>query len=141
MTRSGKQDQERAPPPPPTQDQAKRVNRLEVAREALHAAVNGYRGLLRDKTLSSNRTEKDRDAQMNVFVSLNKGAGDLETENAGEGLLVLAITALNSVILLKDELNIVRYDQAMLYKKFLALEATVKTAPVEVAQPVVDTNS
>lgn len=120
---------ERPAPAPATQEQAKRVNKLEKSREALHLAVSGYRALLLDKTLARNRLEADRANQMRIFSELNRTAGELEGDNLGEGLMSLAITALNSIINVKDEVNNLRYEQAMLYKKIVALEAAA--IPVE----------
>lgn len=62
---------------------------------------------------------------MEVFSIMNNSAGELETLNVGEGFMALAITALNSVLYLRDEINTLRFQNFMLNKKIEELSLSV----------------
>jgi len=111
------------PPPPPSPEQAARVANVEKSRDKLHRAINSYRGMLKETRLPQALTQKDKDAQMQVFAQLNEYAGDLNSKNAEEGTMSLTITALNSIFILRDELNLLKFQNLMLHKKIEGLEA------------------
>ena len=122
------------PPTPPTQEQSQRMAVMEKARDGLHRAVNGYRALLGETRLAAARTQKERDLQMEVFGNLNTFAGELNIRSAEEGTMALAITALNSVLVNKDELNDLKFQNYQLHKRIAKLESeskevVAKTAP------------
>jgi len=119
---------------PVTQAQAQRVAGIEKARNDLHGAVNAYRVLLNETRLSSAKTQKDTDQQMSVFSRLNEHAGTLNTKNAEEGTMVLSITALNSILLLRDEVNNLKFQNLMLHKKIAKLEEVAAKAPAELEE-------
>ena len=104
---------------PPVIDPAQvpRVNSLERARDNLHRAINQYRVQLKTTTLAENRTAKEREEQNQVFKNINKYAGDLEQQNAGEGVLTLCISSLNSILLVRDDINALKFQNVMLHKE------------------------
>ena len=94
---------------------------MEESRKALYASVLDFKSLLKDYELSANRTSDENKARQELLVKLNNQAGQLEYLNAGEGLMTLTITALNCVTLLQDQINDLRYQNAVLNKKVKAL--------------------
>lgn len=133
--RFGKQNPaERMPPPPPqpTPEQATRVADVEKSRDRLHRAVNAYRGILKETKLPDAFTQKDRDQQMKVFADLNEYAGELNSKNAEEGTMALAITALNSALVVRDEVNNLKFQNMMLHKKIAQLEKDLTASKQEV---------
>lgn len=108
-------------PPPPTPEQATRMANVEKSRDKLHRSVNSYRALLKETKLPEAMTQKDKDQQMQVFAQLNEFAGELNSKNAEEGTMALAITALNSVLVMRDEINNLKFQNLMLHRKIESL--------------------
>ncbi len=68
---------------------------------------------------------------MQMFADLNHFATELELVNVGEGFMTLAITALNSVILIHDEINELKFQNYMLHKKVVELSKPAVELPTE----------
>lgn len=104
-------------PPPPTEDQVKLTNEVQRARDALYEAIAQYRGLLNEYVLPQNRTKAQNDERTKIFQNLNIAHGDLEQLNVGEAPLALTFTALHGLLTLRDEINELKFQNTMLYKK------------------------
>ena len=115
-----KPGQEEQPKLPPQKNPEEILAKLEESRKALYASVLDFKSLLKDYELSANRTSDENKARQELLVKLNNQAGQLEYLNAGEGLMTLTITALNCVTLLQDQINDLRYQNAVLNKKVKA---------------------
>jgi len=121
-------------------DEARRSAQLEKAREQLAEVIDSYIKFLTDKTLPKNRSLKDRERQTQVLGSLPSLAAELNRKNVEEGSMVVASTCLNSVLVLRDETNKLRYENYFLNsrvdeltKRLDELEARIpKEEPVEV---------
>ncbi len=123
MKRPESQPEARIPPPveqPPPAPKASPAE-LEEARKKLQKAVLAYKDLLQSNVLSSNRTMEDNERRNNLIFSLNSLCGELDFLNAGEGLMTLNLAALHSLLLLKDEINDLKFQNAYLHKKIKPL--------------------
>lgn len=98
-------------------DEARRAAELEKARNNLAEGLDQYIKFLTDKTLPENRTMGDRDTQTKVLNGLPKLATELNKRNIEEGSMVIASTCLNSILVLRDEINKLRYQNYFLNKK------------------------
>ncbi len=101
------------PPPPPQQSPAA----LEEARRRLQEAILIYKDLLTSNTLASNRSTEEIEKRNQLIFSLNNLAGELDFLNVGEGMMTLNLTALHSIMMLKDEINDLKFQNAYLNKK------------------------
>jgi hypothetical protein len=99
--------------------------RLEKARTALQTAVLEYKELLQKTQLAANRSTDENRTRHKIIVDMHDLAGQLEFVNAGEGLMTLCITALHSNLLLKDEINDLKFQNAVLNKRLKAVAAKV----------------
>lgn len=96
---------------------------IEDVRDELYRGVSEYRALFADKRLPDNRSPKDKEYRSNLFAKLNDLAGELNNYNLPEGTTALAITALNQVLMMRDEMNKLEYQNAVLNKKIKDLES------------------
>lgn len=96
-------------------------SRLEAQRKSLQTLVLEYKEFLRGTQVAANRTVEENRKRTDVLYKINDETGKLEFLNEGEGLMTLCITALNSVLLLKDEINDLRFQNAVLNKKIKKL--------------------
>lgn len=117
--------------PLPTQEHARQANKVEKARNSLHVAIDKYRKILKDSTLPKNKDKQSKEHQMQMFSDINHFATELELINVGEGFMTLAITALNSIVVMHDEINELKFQNYMLHKKILELSKPVEELPKE----------
>jgi len=115
---------EKLPEPPTnmTEDQGKIAAALVQAREAMYAAMTDYRKLLQDSTLAGNRTKAQKDEIERAFAALNAANGEMERLNVGEAPLTLLFTALNAILLVKDQANELKFSNALLLRRIESLE-------------------
>lgn len=109
--------------PEMTPERVKKSAELNAAKDKLTQAVLEYRGLLKDTTLPRNQSQDQKKYRNRVLHDLNSYAGDLEELNVGEGIFSLAFLALHSIVLMNDEINELKFNNFMLYKKVKALQA------------------
>lgn len=114
-------------PPPPQVNEEELKARLEKSRQGLQAAVLEFKELLQKTQLASNRSTEDNRHRQGVIISAHDLAGQLEFLNAGEGLMTLCVTALHSSLLLKDEINDLKFQNAVLNKRLKALSEKVES--------------
>jgi len=105
------------------QDESKRLALLEKARDGLAIALDAYIKLLTDKTLPENRSEKERANQTAVLKLMPQLADELNMRNVGEGSNALLTTCLNSVLVIRDRVNHLHYQNVFLNKELQALKA------------------
>lgn len=110
------------PPPQMTEEQAKIGAEVQKARDALYGAIAQYRAQLQDSTLATNRSKMQKDGIDKLFQDLNSFNGGLEKTNVGEGPLALIFTGLNSVLNLKDQINELKFSNALLLRRMDELE-------------------
>ena len=113
-----------------TEAQVKVANDVQRARDQLYAGINEYRDLLKQTTLSINRTKMQTDNVSQVIGRINEGNGQLERVNVGEGPLALIITSLHAILGLKDEINDVKFQNNVFLKRLKALEDKGEMAAV-----------
>jgi hypothetical protein len=88
---------------------------------ALQHAILAYKDLLQKTQLSANRSTEDTRLRNKVIVDIHDLSGQLDFLNAGEGLMTMCITALHSSLLLKDEINDLKFQNAILNKKIKSI--------------------
>lgn len=110
--------QERDLPPqqPQVNETVVREN-LEKTRSALQALVLEYKELLQKTQLAANRSTDENRSRHKLIVDIHDFAGQLEFANAGEGLMTLCIAAMHSILVIKDEINDVKFQNAVLNKR------------------------
>ena len=86
-----------------------RLAELEKARQKMGLAIDSYAKLLVDSTLPQNRLSQDKDRQKNTLDSLPKLAAELDTRNLNEGTQTLVATLLNSIFVLRDQINTLKW--------------------------------
>lgn len=101
------------PAPPPKVD----MEQLEAARSRLQGSILRFKDELKKNTLSANRTVEEGNVRKSLLAELNYGAGELDFINVGEGIMSLAISSLHSAFLLKDEINDLKFQNAVLSKR------------------------
>jgi len=106
---------------PPQISEAEAIERIEAARRELQTLIIEYKDLLQTSQLASNRSTEDNRLRQQLLFKLNDVAGKLEFLNVGEGLMTLAISALHSSLILKDEVNDLKFQNAVLNKRLKAL--------------------
>jgi hypothetical protein len=104
-------------PQPPQANEAEIKERLEAARKDLQKFVLEYKDLLQASQLAVNRSTDDNRSRQQLLFKINDAAGKLEFENAGEGLMTLCISSLHAILFLKDEVNDLKFQNAILNKK------------------------
>lgn len=107
--------------PNSARNEGKRLAELEAARTKLGVVIEQYAKGLLDKTVPENRSEQDREKQKNVIDALPGLASELDFRNATEGTLSLIQTLLNSVVVLRDQQNKLRYQNYFINQKHEAL--------------------
>jgi len=109
-------------------DAARRHRELESAREQLMQKLMGYKDLLNDKVLMSNRSELEKKEIQGLLGAINVFSSELNDKNVGEGSLTLAVAALNAVLILHGQINELRWRQYEMHKKLEALESPTPLA-------------
>lgn len=102
--------------PNTARDTAKRLGDLEKSRERLGLLFEEFVKFLTDKTLPENRSAKDRERQKFILDSIPKAAAELDMRNVGEGSQVVYSACLNSILVQRDEINKVRFQNHFLNK-------------------------
>ena len=100
---------------------------LAKTRDAMYAAIAQYRALFADATLADNRSKFQRDAVDEVFRRLNQANGDLERLSQNEGTLALLFTALTSALAVKDQVNELKFSNALLVRQIKELQTKTAT--------------
>lgn len=107
-------------------DEAKRAAELEKSRERLAEALDQFIKFLTDTTLPENRSVSEREQQTKLLASLPRLGSDLNKRNLEEGSMVIASTCLNSILVLRDEINKLKYQNYFLKKRVDELESKFK---------------
>jgi hypothetical protein len=110
-------------------NESKRLATLEKARDNLAIALESYIKLLTDKTLPENRSESDRQQQANVLKLLPPLAEELNMRNVSEGTNSLLTTCLNSILVLRDRVNHLHFQNLYLNKQIQELKQGPMTPP------------
>lgn len=113
--------------PSPQVNEAEVKERLESARKELQVCILEYKDLLQSSKLAANRTTEENRNRHQLLVKLNDLTGRLEFANAGEGLMTLCISSLHSALILKDDINELKFQNAMLNKKLKAVSEKIST--------------
>lgn len=103
--------------PNAARDEAKRSAELETARDKLGTLVEGFIKLLTDKTLAKNRSRRERDYQRELTSRIPLAAAELDLRNVKEGSMSIFTTAANGLLVLRDEINNLRFQNYFLNKK------------------------
>jgi hypothetical protein len=103
--------------PNAARDEAKRSTELEKARDTLGNLLEGFIKLLTNKTLSKNRSRRERDYQKELLARIPPAAAELDLRNVKEGSMSIFTTAMNSLLVLRDEINNLRFQNYFLNKK------------------------
>lgn len=94
----------------------KRLGELEKSREKLGLLFEEFLKFLTDKTLVENKSIKDQDHQKVVLDSIPKVAAELDSRNVGEGSQVVYSACLNSILVQRNEINRIRFQNHFLNK-------------------------
>jgi hypothetical protein len=117
--------------PNSAKEEAQRSAELEKARDALGSLLESFIKLLTSKTLAKNRTRKERDYQKDLMSRIPLSAAELDVRNVKEGSMSIFTTAMNSLLVLRDEINNLRFQNYFLNKKvderFSDLEEKIKS--------------
>lgn len=103
--------------------EAKKLAELEKSRDRLSNLVSKYIELLTDKTLPSNKSQQDKENQRKILDEIASSALELDILNVREGTTSVFLTSLNSVLVLRDELNKTRYQNYLLDKEIKILKS------------------
>jgi hypothetical protein len=99
-------------------DEAKRAAELEKARDRLGDLIEKYIKILTDKTLPENRTTKQKEYQKELMGRIPQAAAELDLRNVKEGSMSIFTSVMNTMLVLRDEINKVRYQNFFVNKKF-----------------------
>lgn len=105
---------------------AQRNAELENIREGLLNLILEYKAILGKSTLIQNLTQPDRQKLGKLMEGINSMATELSNKNLGEGALVLGAAGLNSVLLLHEEINQLKYHNFFLTKRVEVIEEANK---------------
>jgi len=117
-------------------DEVRRSVELEKSRNELAVLLDQYITILTDKTLPENRSVQDIEAQTKLMDGLPKIASELNKRNVEEGSMVIASTTLNSILVLKGEINKLRYQNYFLNKEMKDLGNRLKVLETQPAKEV-----
>lgn len=125
----------RVPPPPPREaskptvtEEAAKLKRLEDSRKQLFELVSKFRGLMSDATLTENKTATSKEVESTTVLEVTKTAWDLNFQNLDEGTMTLMSLLLHSVLLTRDELNKLKFQNAYLARQVASLKQQVSSA-------------
>lgn len=126
------------PGPPPKEaakssvtDEAARLRKLEESRKQLFELVSKFRTFMSDTTLPENKTSTSKEVESAVALDVTRTAWDLNFQNLDEGTMTLMSLLLHSLLLTRDELNKLKFQNAYLAKQVSSLKQQVSSpAPV-----------
>lgn len=118
------------PPPkdttkPTVTEEAMKLKKLEESRKQLFELVSKFRSYMSDTTLPENKTSTAREVESTVALDITKTAWDLNFQNLDEGTMVLMSLLLHSLLLTRDELNKLKFQNAYLAKQVSSLKQQV----------------
>lgn len=116
------------------QGEGKRLGELEKARANLGNLLEDYVTLLVDKTLPENRPAAGREHQKSILDQIPRAASDLDLRNVGEGSAVIYSACLNSMLVLRDEINKLRYQNHFRKQEVKKLKEEIEELKAEKAQ-------
>lgn len=129
------------PPPPAPKEPVKsaastetdKLQKLEESRKQLFELVSKFRGFLSDTTLSENKTTTIKELESQVALNTTKVAWDLNFQNLDEGTMTITSLLLHSLLLTRDEINKLKFQNAYLAKQVYSLKQQVSlfTAPTK----------
>lgn len=110
---------------------ARRQKELEDIRDKMFAAINEYAALLSDKRLTENKSINDKDAQSRLLEKLPQLASEVDLRSRSEGTHALLTVCLNSIVLMRDDNNRLRFQNFELNKRLGELENKVSLLSVK----------
>jgi hypothetical protein len=113
--------------PNTAREEAKRNAELEKARDRLGDLIESYIKLLTDKTLPKNRTRKQREFQKELLARIPAAAAELDLRNVKEGSMSIFTTVMNTMLVLRDEISKIRFQNVFLNKKLNKETQEIKT--------------
>ena len=119
--------------PNTARDMANRLGELEKSRERLGVLFQEFIRFLTDKTLPENRSAQDRERQKFVLDNIPKAAADLDMKNVGEGSSVMYSACLNSILIQRDEINKIRFQNHFLNKSLKETKEELAELKAELA--------
>lgn len=106
-------------------EEARRLADLEKSRLKLGLLIESYAKLLTDTTLPENRSAEASENQRNVLDSLPKAAAELDMRNVMEGTQSILIAVLSSSLILRDQVNKLKYQNYFLNQKVQQLNEPI----------------
>jgi hypothetical protein len=105
---------------------AQRNADLENTRDQLMQHLLEFKKILGKPTLIQNLTQPEKQAISKLMEDINSTAIDLSNKSLGEGALVMGTAALNSILLLHEEINQLKFHNFYLTKRVESLETSPK---------------
>lgn len=87
--------------------------------------IESYAKLLTDTTLPENRSAEASENQRNVLDALPKAAAELDMRNVMEGTQSILIAVLSSSLILRDQVNKLKYQNYFLNQKVQQLNEPI----------------
>lgn len=108
--------------PDEAKEKAKRLADLEKKRNEVFALVSKYTNRLSSKTLPDTMSRKEKEEQHQLPQLLIDEAKNLNLLNVDEGNDVLLAVCLHTMLRLKDEINVVSYQNLLLSEEIKKLK-------------------
>lgn len=108
-----------------------KVGQLEKTREKLMEAILEYKNQLQSKILIQNMSSQEKGKMTITLDAINDLGQQLNTQNQAEGSLVLAITSLNAILMMHNEINELKYEIYLLNDKLSEKQNVAATNSVE----------
>jgi hypothetical protein len=130
------------PGPPPKDvtkssviDESAKLKKLEESRRQLFELISKFRTYMSDTTLPENKTATAKEIESAVALDVTKTAWDLNFQNLDEGTMTLMSLLLHSLLLTRDELNKLKFQNAYLAKQVSSLKQQVSSPAVTGKSP------
>lgn len=108
-----------------TNEVGRRNSLLERSREKLMNAIIEYKKILESTTLLANLTQPEKKKMSELLNQINNLTLEVDMHSVGEGNRVIGSTAINTMVLLKDEINQLKYHNFYLTKRVEELEKSL----------------
>lgn len=105
-----------------TSEVGRRNAALERSREKLMNAIIEYKKILESTTLLSNLTQPEKKKMAELLNQINNFTLEVDVHSVGEGTRVIGSTAINTMIILNDQINQLKYHNFYLTKRVEELE-------------------
>lgn len=114
---------------PPTEEAIKLVNKINDAKQLLILAMRKFNKLLSDTTLQENKSEKEKQQEVNVINELILATEKVEMLQPKEGLMSLCVFATRLSLSLRNVNNLLSHKMYQLENRIEQLEKTIGVDP------------